>query len=213
MPPTHRARGQSPLDRRRGRRGGAPDITAVTVANDENGVLSFRIAVSNRTGLVLGETAVIFIDSDERRDTGTSEVFGADVQLVLNDDGGFLMRRWDESTMSFSPAAPPPASLTAGWFDGYRFSIALSDLRSPRRIEFAAGTRTTAGGAVARDQLNGRYDTHTGVGEALDPFGEIPPATNPPAASKPPAAPRGVAVSHARWSRPSSRHHDRHELP
>jgi hypothetical protein len=178
--------------------GGAPDITAVAVANDDSGSLSFRIVVSNRTELVAGETAVIFINSDERRDTGTPELFGADVQFVLNGDGSFLMRRWDESSLSFPLAPSPSASLTAGWSDGYRFSIALSELKSPRRIEFAAGTRTAAGGAVAKDQLNGRYDTQTGEGVAFDPFLDIPPATSPPAASKPPAAPQTVGASRAR---------------
>jgi hypothetical protein len=178
--------------------GGAPDITAVALANDDSGILAFRIAVSNRTGLVAGETAVIFINIDERRDTGTPELFGADVQFVLNGDGSFLMRRWDESSLSFPLAPSPSPSLTAGWFDGYRFSIALSELKSPRRIEFAAGTRTAAGGAVAKDQLNGRYDTQTGEGASFDPFLDIPPATSPPAASKPPDAPQSVGASRAR---------------
>ncbi len=183
--------------------GDAPDISSVTVAHDENGTLSFRIAVSNRTGLVLGETAVVYINIDERRDTGTSELFGADVQFVLNGDGSFLMRRWDESTLSFALVPSPPASLTAGWSEGYRFSIALAELKSSRRIEFATGTRTAAGGSVAKDQLNGRYDTQTGEGKTFDPFLDPPfadpaPATNPPAVPKPLAVPQRVGASRAR---------------
>jgi len=170
--------------------GGAPDITAVALANDDSGILAFRIAVSNRTGLVAGETAVIFINIDERRDTGTFELFGSDVQLVLNGDGSFLMRRWDASTVSFAPSPSP--SLTAGWSEGYRFSIALAELGSPRRIEFAAGTRTPVS-VVAKDQLNGRYDTETGEGGAFDPTVDDPrPSTNPP------AAPQGLRASRAR---------------
>jgi hypothetical protein len=172
--------------------GSAPDITAVTVAHDGNGSLSFRIAVSNRTGLVAGETAVLFINIDEHRDTGTPELFGADVQLVLNDDGSFLMRRWDEATFTFLPLQAPPPSLTAGWADGYRFSIALTEIGSPRRIEFAAGTRTAAAGAVGKDQLNGRYDTQTGDGGPFDPFADPGPPTNRL------AAPQRVRASRAR---------------
>lgn len=177
---------------------GAPDISSVTVAHDDAGTLSFRIAVSNRTGLVAGETAVVFINVDERHDTGSFELFGTDVQFVLNDDGSFLMRRWDQSTLSFLPVPSPSASLTAGWADGYRFSITLAELSSPRRIEFAAGTRAAAGGALAKDQLNGWYDTQTGSGGVFDPVTGYPPATKPPAVPKAPAAPQRVGASRAR---------------
>ena len=176
---------------------GAPDISSVTVAHDDAGTLSLRIAVSNRTGLVLGETAVVFINVDESPDTGSFELFGTDVQFVLNGDGSFLMRRWDQSTLSFLPAPSPSASLTAGWADGYRFSIALAELGSPRRIEFAAGTRAAGSGAVAKDQLNGWYDTQTGSGGIFDPLVEPPPAT-PPAVPKAPAAPQHVGASRTR---------------
>jgi hypothetical protein len=170
--------------------GVAPDISAVTVANDESGTLSFRTAVTNRTGLVAGEAAVVFINIDERFDTGTFELFGADVQLVLNGDGSFLMRRWDQTTLAFV-LAPSPPSLNAGWFEGYRFSIALTELGSPRRIQFAAGTRTTAAGTVVSDQLNGQFDTQTGEGGLFDP-------SNPNPVTNPPAAPQGMRASRVR---------------
>ena len=92
----------------------------------------------------------------------------------------------------------PPASLSAGWADGYRFSIALAELGSPKRIEFAAGTRAAAGGALAKDQLNGWYDTRTGSGGVFDPVTGYPPATKPRAVPKPPAAPQRVGASRAR---------------
>ena len=125
------------------------------------------------------------------------ELFGTDVQFVLNDDGSFLMRRWDQSTLSFLPVPSPSASLSAGWADGYRFSIALAELSSPKRIEFAAGTRAAAGGALAKDQLNGWYDTRTGSGGVFDPVtGSLRRRNRPPFRRLPPL--RSVSVRRAR---------------
>ena len=167
---------------------GAPDISAVTVAHDDAGTLTVRIAVSDRTALVLGDQAFVFLNVDERLDTGATEYLGADVLLQLFFDGSFWMRRWNGST--FPLEASPSASLTAGWSEGYRFSIALAELGSPRRIAFLAGTFATPGGLSARDQLIGGYDTQTG--EAIDPLPEPPPDIAPP------SAPQGVRASRAR---------------
>ena len=156
---------------------GAPDISAVTVAHDDAGTLAFRIAVSDRTALVLGDQAFVFLNVDERLDTGATDYLGADVLLQLFFDGSFWMRRWNGST--FPLEASPSASLTAGWSEGYRFSIALAELGSLRRIAFLAGTFATPGGLSARDQLIGGYDTQTG--EAIDPLPEPPPTLRLPA--------------------------------
>ena len=167
---------------------GAPDISAVTVAHDDAGTLTFRIAVSDRTALVFGDQSAVFLNVDERLDTGATEFLGADVLLELVYDARFWLRRWNGSTFPLDPS--PSASLTAAWSEGYRFSIALAELGSPRRIGFMAITLATPGGLVARDQLIGGYDTQTG--EAIDPLPEPPPDIAPP------SAPQGVRASRAR---------------
>ena len=72
----------------------------------------------------------VFINVDQRQRHGVHlrTLSEPNVQFVLNGDGSFLMRHWDQSTLSFLPVSSPPASLSAGWADGYRFNIALAEL-------------------------------------------------------------------------------------
>ena len=51
--------------------GAAPDITAVTVANDLSGNILFVVQVGNREGFVANDVVLIFLDTDRNVGTGT----------------------------------------------------------------------------------------------------------------------------------------------
>ena len=83
--------------------GAAPDITAVSVANDGSGALAFTV----RTGAgTLSTTAaiVVSLDTDKNASTGSDGI----EYLFVIDGGGWGLLKWNGST--FEQAAAPSAS-------------------------------------------------------------------------------------------------------
>lgn len=50
--------------------GTAPDIVSLTVANDDRGIITFRIAFANRAELLADDFVLIYLDTDNDLDTG-----------------------------------------------------------------------------------------------------------------------------------------------
>jgi hypothetical protein len=163
--------------------GPGPDISTITVSHSA-GALVIHIAVTNRTALAVPDQAGVALDVDPEASTGSPlpEFQGADVVLQLFGDGDFWLRRWNGTTFPFEPAPSP--SFHAGWAAGYRFSVALDELGSPKKIGFVAVTQhAPPGTSVYVDLFRARYNVETGTGE--DPF--VDPQV--------PSAPTGVRAT------------------
>ena len=65
----------------------APDITTIVVANDDAGIIAFRVNVPNRPTLGQDMLFEIWVDSDNNAATGSPDLGGADyvMQLVRGD--------------------------------------------------------------------------------------------------------------------------------
>src|SRR4029453_7242971 len=61
----------------------APDITSVVVSNDDAGLITFQINVSNRPALAADMEFLILFDTDKNPNTGGSNFLGADYAIVL----------------------------------------------------------------------------------------------------------------------------------
>jgi hypothetical protein len=61
---------------------GSPDLTNVAVSNDDAGVITVKLTVSNRPALASNEGVAIGIDTDQNPDTG-SVFYGAEWELDL----------------------------------------------------------------------------------------------------------------------------------
>jgi hypothetical protein len=100
----------------------APDLTSVIVANDELGLITFRLTVTNRSTLGLDDLIVIPIATDDPNiEAGTRADDGASFILGIDSQGAFLTE-WNGQEMA--EVKPQPASLT-GSFSGGVATVAV----------------------------------------------------------------------------------------
>ncbi len=109
-----------------------PDITTITVSNDNAGLITFRINVPNRAQLTQDVAVIMFLDTDSNQATGDPESFGADhiLQYIL---GEAILFRWEGSDYTLSANQ---STLTASWASGPTFRINASQLNNTRRLSF-----------------------------------------------------------------------------
>jgi hypothetical protein len=112
-----------------GENAAAPDVTSIAVANDDAGLITFQVNVSNRPALTQDMVALMFIDSVPG--TGDPESLGADFAIQL-DPAGVALFKWDgtnytfvSSSVSFTYAAGGPT-----------IRIGAGDLGKPKTINF-----------------------------------------------------------------------------
>src|SRR5262245_33982633 len=86
----------------------APDITSVVVSNDDAGLITFQINVSNPPALTQDMFFLIFIDADQKATTGDPQSNGADYVIEL-DPGSVGLFQWNGATYA---NAASQASLT-----------------------------------------------------------------------------------------------------
>lgn len=79
----------------------APDITGVTVSNDDQGLVTFRIAVANRPSLTPDMLFLLFLDTDPN--AGDVDSLGADYALQLV-TGGVALFKWSGSEFEAAPS-------------------------------------------------------------------------------------------------------------
>jgi hypothetical protein len=105
----------------------APDIDKVTVSNDDTGIITFQIAITNRPQLVSPMEITVFIDSDQNSSDGAGSLLaGADLMLDLV-PGDVALGRWNGSDFTFGSS---PSSLTYSYSNGIAtIRVNASDLQ------------------------------------------------------------------------------------
>lgn len=73
-----------------------PDITSIGVTNDDTGLITFQINVSNRPALTPDMFFLIYLDTDKNTATGDPQSFGADYVIDL-ESGGVGLFQWNGS--------------------------------------------------------------------------------------------------------------------
>jgi hypothetical protein len=94
--------------------GSAPDITAVVVSNDDQGMITFRLTIANRAALAPDDTIAIPLATNDPDLTKGSRNDGANYVIGLDAQGPFLLQ-WSGTSME--DVKPRPGSL-AGSFAG-----------------------------------------------------------------------------------------------
>jgi hypothetical protein len=117
----------------------APDITSLAVSNDDAGLITFRINVSNRPTFTEDMFFLLFLDTDQNAATGNPDFDGADyvIQLVPGEidlfqwNGSDYVLASSQTSLVYSYATTGPTirlrAADLGRTKGFRFSaIAVS---------------------------------------------------------------------------------------
>lgn len=128
----------------------APDITSVVVSNDDAGLITFQVTVSNRPTLTQDMEFLILLDIDKNASTGAAAFLGADyvIDLVSGSvdlfhwNGSDYVRASSQASLVYSYAATGPL-----------IRVSAADLGKPKSFNF--GVEAISGEAV---DAQGNFD-------------------------------------------------------
>jgi hypothetical protein len=125
----------------------APDITSIVVSNDDAGLVTFKINISNRPALTTDMTVLMFLDTDKQATTGSPDFAGADYAIEL-DPGSVGLFKWNGSDFV---AAPSQSSVTYSYdATGATIRASAAELGATKAFNFLAaaisGITTDAAG-------------------------------------------------------------------
>jgi hypothetical protein len=86
----------------------APDITSVVVSNDDSGLITFKINISNRPALTADMLFLMYLDTDQSATTGDTQSLGAEYLIALV-PGEVDLAKWNGTDYG---AAPSQTSVT-----------------------------------------------------------------------------------------------------
>jgi len=111
----------------------APDITSVVVSNDDAGLITFKINISNRPALTPDMIGLLFLDTDQVATTGDPNSLGSDYAIEL-DPGSVGLFKWNGSDFV---AAPSQASVTYSYdATGATIRVSASELGKTKGLNF-----------------------------------------------------------------------------
>ena len=150
----------------------APDITTIVVANDDAGIIAFRVNVPNRPTLGQDMLFEIWVDSDNNAATGSPDLGGADyvMQLVR---GEISLYRWDGADYTRRFGDPSAVTLNFSYQAGLTARISAAELGNTKAFKFFV---VAISGLVVDpvtgdlDGANSKADVAPGGGVGLFPF-------------------------------------------
>jgi hypothetical protein len=115
----------------------APDITTLTVSNNDAGVISFKVNIPNRPQLTQDMLLLLFVDTDANAQTGDPDSLGADYVIQLF-GGEAALFRWDGTDFTRRAGDPPATSLIFAYQGGVTITISAAELGNTKKFGFAA---------------------------------------------------------------------------
>jgi hypothetical protein len=149
-----------------------PDITTVTLSNDDRGTLTWVINVPNRPTLTGDMAFDILINADANAATGDPQLFGADYDLIvigpISGPAEAALFRWNGT--EFTAQGVPQLSLLFGHANGaMTIRLNASELGNARRMQFLVlaltGIVLTPDGQL--DAENARFDLAPDPGRGM----------------------------------------------
>jgi hypothetical protein len=111
----------------------APDITSIAVSNDDAGLVTLKINISNRPALTADMTMLLPLDTDKKAATGNPDFAGADYAIEL-DPGAVSLFKWNGSDFV---AAPSQSSVTYSYDStGATIRASAAELGSTKAFNF-----------------------------------------------------------------------------
>jgi hypothetical protein len=147
-----------------GENANAPDITTIVVSNNDAGLITFKVNISNRPALTPDMTVWIFLDTDRNASTGDTN--GAEYLLEL-DPGALTLFHWNGSDYV---AASSQSSVTFGYdATGATMRASAADLGNVKAFDFYAlaisGIAIDASGNPDFSNANGDSAPDAGHGD------------------------------------------------
>ena len=150
----------------------APDITTMTVSNDDAGIVSFRVNVPNRPTLGQDMLFEIWVDTDNNVATGAAELGGADyvMQLVR---GEISLYKWDGTDYTRRLGDPSAVTMSFSYQAGLTARISSAELGNTKAFKFFV---VAISGLVVDpvtgdlDGANSKSDIAPGGGVGLFPY-------------------------------------------
>lgn len=155
--PAQAAAGSSSFTDPSGDAGVAPDITSVLVSNDDQGLITFRITVPNRSALGPDDAVAVPLGTDDPNLVSGLRSDGTNFVLVLEATGPSLLAWNGEDMVAVDPA---PGSLTGSFSNGLGVVTVLQedlapgfpDMSVPIELTFyALGIAFTGNDVLAQD--------------------------------------------------------------
>jgi hypothetical protein len=139
----------------------APDITTLTVSNDDAGLVSFRVNVPNRPQLGQDMVIDLFVDTDKNPQTGSADFGGADyvVELIQGEANLF---KWDGTNFTRRFGDPSAISLSFTYQGGVTIRISAAELGNTKRFNFFVIVES----GIVFDPTTGDPDFSNSVGDA-----------------------------------------------
>jgi len=167
--PTRAASNSQPFTDSTGERAGAPDITGGTVSNDDAGMVTFQINISNRPELTQDMFILVLLDTDKNPSTGNADFLGADYIIEL-DPGQVTLFQWNGS--DYVVAASQTSVTYSYAATGATIHVSAADLGKTRAFNFgviaASGVTVDASGNPNFDNV--QADTAPDPGHGLYPY-------------------------------------------
>ena len=139
----------------------APDITTLTVSNDDAGMVSFRINVPNRPQLGQDMVVDLFVDTDANVNTGSPDFGGTDYVIELI-QGEANLFKWDGTNFTRRFGDPPAVSLSFSYQAGVTFRISAAELGNTKRLNFFVIVES----GIVFDPVTGEPDFTNAVADA-----------------------------------------------
>jgi hypothetical protein len=128
----------------------APDITSIVVSNDDAGLITFKVNISNRPSLTPDMEIDLFLDTDTNPATGDPDAHGAEYVIQLVQDSADLYA-WNGS--DYKGAASQSSLVYSYDPSGATIKVKASELGGTHAFDFVA----LAGSGITID-ANGNPD-------------------------------------------------------
>jgi hypothetical protein len=150
----------------------APDISTIVVSNDDAGIVSFKINISNRPQLGQDMYMIMFVDSDNNTSTGAADLAGADYAFELI-RGEINLFKWDGTGFTRRFGDPSAVTLSFAYQAGITVRISAAELGNTAKFNFVV--EVDSGIAFdpvtgAPDFTNAKSDVAPGGGAGLYPY-------------------------------------------
>jgi hypothetical protein len=113
----------------------APDITTITVSNDDQGIITWKINTPNKATLAADMLYLMFIDSDANSGTGDDGFdYALELDGPLGGAAGVALFRWNGT--EYTATGVPQSSLIFSYANGPTIKLNRADIGGTTRFGF-----------------------------------------------------------------------------